>query len=387
MGEFKMMLCGVDWTKAHTQRVATLSAVLSVFFTPRAMSNTAVAPDLPKNSQLELVFAGKGVVWGIDSLSDTQILFTEKSGQLSVFETSRKSFISISGLPEVSTSGQGGLLDVRVAPSFQKDFRIYFTYSKKVENSATTALATAILDLKQKKLLNLRELFVGKTDNSGSVHFGSRIVFDGQGHLFFGIGDRGERDRAQDLAWHNGKIIRLNLDGTIPKDNPFVNRKGALPEIFSYGHRNPQGLYYSKRLQKLFNSEHGPRGGDEINEVQAGKNYGWPVITYGREYYGPKIGVGASQAGMEQPIKYYVPSIAPSSLIIYESKKIPALKDKFVLGALVLQHLNVVSLDGKTEKRYLENFNKRVRQVHETPSGSLLIGTDSGEIFRLSPAS
>lgn len=342
--------------------------------------------DLPPQTKLEMVLTGRGVVWGIDSISENQILFTEKSGKMSVFEISTKKVFAISGTPEVSSSGQGGLLDVRIAPSFQKDSRIYLTYSKKVEAGATTALATAVLDLKQRKLLGLRDLFVGKTDNGGSVHFGSRIVFDGQGHVLFGIGDRGERDRAQDLAWHNGKIIRLNLDGTTPKDNPFVNRKGALAEIFSYGHRNPQGLYYSPRLKKLFNSEHGPRGGDEINEVQAGKNYGWPVITFGREYYGPKIGVGVRQAGMEQPIKYFVPSIAPSSLIIYESNKIPAMRGRFILGALALQHLNVVSLDGQSEKRYLEKLDKRIRQVHETPSGSLLIGTDSGEIFRLSPA-
>ncbi len=342
--------------------------------------------DLPSQTKLEKVLVGRGVVWGLDSISETQILFTEKSGKMSVFDTSTKKVFAISGTPEISASGQGGLLDVRIAPSFQKDSRIYLTYSKKVETGATTALATAILDLKQKKLLGLKDLFVGKTDNGGSIHFGSRIVFDGQGHVLFGIGDRGERDRAQDLAWHNGKIIRLNLDGTTPKDNPFVNRKRALPEIFSYGHRNPQGLYYSSRLKKLFNSEHGPRGGDEINEVQAGKNYGWPVITFGREYHGPTIGVGVRQAGMEQPIKYFVPSIAPSSLIIYESKKIPALSGRFILGALALQHLNVVSLDGRSEKRFLKNFEKRIRQVHETPSGSLLIGADSGEIFRLSPA-
>ena len=181
------------------------------------------------------------------------------------------------------------------------------------------------------------------------------------------------------------RIPYAHLDGTIPKDNPFVGRKGARPEIYSYGHRNPQGIYYSRKLKKLFNSEHGPRGGDEINEVKAGGNYGWPVITYGREYYGPKIGEGVRRDGMEQPLKYYVPSIAPSSLIIYESPKIKSLSGQFILGALVLEHVNVVSPDGKNESRYLKSLAKRIRQVRETPAGALLIGTDSGEIYRLAP--
>lgn len=350
-----------------------------------SIAQTEGASNLPEKTQFATVLTGKGIIWGIDSISDSQVLLTEKSGALWLWHTPSNQLSSISGLPQVSSVGQGGLLDVRVSPTFQMDSRIFFTYAKKIKTGVTTALATANLDINEKKLRNTMDLFIAKTDNGGAVHFGSRIAFDHKGHLFIGIGDRGQRDRAQELSWHNGKIIRLKLDGTVPKDNPFVGRKGALPEIFSLGHRNPQGLYYSTRLKKLFNSEHGPRGGDEINEVKAGKNYGWPVITYGREYYGPKIGVGFSKSGMEQPIKYFVPSIAPSSLIIYESNKIPALSGRFLQGALVLQHLNVVSLDGKLESRYLEKHGKRIRQVHETPSGALLLGTDSGEIFRITP--
>jgi glucose/arabinose dehydrogenase len=385
MGHFSLVFFWCENTRLRN--IVTYTALISglLLVNESATANNSQALGLPEGTRLELLLAGRGVVWGIDSLSETRLLVAEKQGAISVFETSTKRLIPISGVPEVSTSGQGGLLDVKVGPSFKKDSRIFFTYSKKIETGVTTAFAVATLDLKSKKLSEVKDLFVGKTDNGGSIHFGSRIAFDGQGHVFLGIGDRGERDRAQELDWHNGKIIRLKLDGTIPKDNPFVSKKGALPEIYSYGHRNPQGLYYSTRLKKLFNSEHGPRGGDEVNEVKAGKNYGWPVITYGREYYGPKIGAGVSQIGMEQPIKYFVPSIAPSSLIVYESGKIQALKDRFILGALALQHLNVVTFDGKLEKRYLEKLEKRIRQVHETPSGTLLLGTDSGEIFRLSP--
>lgn len=360
-----------------------LSILLSCY---SPLSTAAEKLDLPPGTRLELVAKPQGVVWGIEPLTEDNALVTTKEGRLLVVSLKGGPIKSISGVPAVKTSGQGGLLDVRMSPRFSSDQRIFLTYSKDTDSGATTALASAVLDIKQSRLQNVTTVFVGKTDNSGSVHFGSRIAFDDAGHIYFGIGDRGERDRAQDLSWHNGKIIRLNLDGTVPKDNPFVGRKGALPEIYSFGHRNPQGIYYSRKLKKLFNSEHGPRGGDEINEVKAGRNYGWPVITYGREYYGPKIGVGAIRQGMEQPLKYYVPSIAPSSLIVYESSKIKSLSGQFILGALVLQHLNVVSPDGKNEFRYLKGLAKRIRQVRETPAGALLIGTDSGEIYRLATA-
>jgi glucose/arabinose dehydrogenase len=360
-----------------------LSILLSCY---SPLSTAAEKLDLPPGTRLELVAKPQGVVWGIEPLTEDNALVTTKEGRLLVVSLKGGPIKSISGVPAVKTSAQGGLLDVRMSPRFSSDQRIFLTYSKDTDSGATTALASAVLDIKQSRLQNVNTVFVGKTDNSGSVHFGSRIAFDDAGHIYFGIGDRGERDRAQDLSWHNGKIIRLNLDGTVPKDNPFVGRKGALPEIYSFGHRNPQGIYYSRKLKKLFNSEHGPRGGDEINEVKAGRNYGWPVITYGREYYGPKIGVGAIQQGMEQPLKYYVPSIAPSSLIVYESSKIKSLSGQFILGALVLQHLNVVSPDGKNEFRYLKGLAKRIRQVRESPAGALLIGTDSGEIYRLATA-
>lgn len=343
------------------------------------------APDVPPGTRLEKLADGFDVLWGLEPISETEALLTQKNGKMFWVDFKKKSRFALAGVPEVSTSGQAGLLDVRLSPTFKKDSVIFFTYSKKTERGDTTALARAQLKLTEKKLDFVQDLFVAKTDNGGGVHFGSRIAFDTDGHLFFGIGDRGERERAQELGWHNGKIIRLKLDGSVPKDNPFVGRKDVLPEIYSYGHRNPQGIYYSNQLGKLFNSEHGPRGGDEINEVGKGRNYGWPVISFGREYYGPKIGEGTAKAGMEQPVKIYVPSIAPSSLIIYESGKINAFKNSFLLGALVLEHLNVVSLDGKTEMRFLKSMAKRFRQVKESPNGNIILTTDSGEVFRISP--
>jgi glucose/arabinose dehydrogenase len=341
--------------------------------------------DLPEGTRLEKLMDGFDVVWGLEPMSEDEALVTLKNGKMFAVRFSTKTRTQLSGVPQVSTSGQAGLLDVRLSPEFTKSQFIYFTYSKKIPTGDTTALARARYVAGKNALSDVADLFVGKTDNSGGVHFGSRIAFDQKGHLYFGIGDRGERDRAQDLAWHNGKIIRLKLDGSVPADNPFVSDKKALPEIYSFGHRNPQGIYFSVKDDKLYNCEHGPRGGDEINEVRKGANYGWPVVTFGREYYGPKIGEGTAKSGMEQPLKVFVPSIAPSSLIKYESGHIKPFANSFIQGALVLQHLNVVSADGKKETRYLESLSKRIRQVRESPAGNLLFTTDSGEIYRISP--
>ncbi|MFZ9520573.1 MAG: PQQ-dependent sugar dehydrogenase [Silvanigrellaceae bacterium] len=351
-----------------------------------AVAQTAEVKDTPPGTRIEKLMSGFDVIWGLDLFSEDEALITLKSGKLLRVDFRKNIRQEIAGTPEVSTAGQGGLLDVRLSPEYAKDNLIYLTYSKNQKNGATTALASALLKPGENKITSLRDLFVGQTDVSGGVHFGSRIAFDTGGHVFFGVGDRGERDKAQDLSRHNGKIIRLKRDGSIPRDNPFVGRKDALPETYSFGHRNPQGLYFSKRDNALYNSEHGPRGGDEINRVQKGLNYGWPVITYGREYYGPKIGDGTAKPGMEQPIKFFVPSIGPGSLIKYESGKIASFSNSFLLGALALEHLNVVSADGKQETRFLSSMAKRFRQVKESPAGNVLLTTDSGEIYRISPA-
>ena len=370
--------------KIYARRCSLLAVVLSG---PNALGQDVQVKDRPPDTRLEMLMDGFDVIWGLDMISERHAVVAVKSGQLYWVDLISKSRLPIAGLPKVSTKGQAGLLDVRFSPDYAKTQEVYFTYSKKTDRGDTTALARARYKGGEKTLSDVRDLFIGKTDNGGAVHFGSRITFDDVGHLFFGIGDRGERDRAQDLSWHNGKIIRLKLDGSVPKDNPFVASKNFLPEIYSYGHRNPQGLYFSKQDGKLFNSEHGPRGGDEINEVRKGLNYGWPVVTFGREYYGPKIGEGTSKPGIEAPLKVYVPSIAPSSIVLYESGKIKAFSKSFIQGALVLKHLNVVSADGKREIRYLESMSKRIRQVKETPEGNLIFSTDTGEIYRISPKS
>jgi len=240
------------------------------------------------------------------------------------------------------------------------------------------------------QLSQWQDLLVTRSASRTGRHFGSRIAFDSQGHVFFGIGDRGERDNGQDLNTHAATIIRLNLDGSIPKDNPFAGQAGKLAEIWSYGHRNPQGMAFDIDTKRLWAIEHGPRGGDELNLIEKGKNYGWPVISYGKEYWGPiSVGEGTHKAGMEQPIKYYVPSIAPSSLLLYKGDAFPKWRGNLFAGALVLTHLNRIIIDVKGtatgEERLLEALNERIRNVIADEQGRLIIATDSGKILRIEP--
>lgn len=328
------------------------------------------------------------VVWGIEFINDKEILVTTKEGELYRYDLKTNKKVKISGTPSVWDKGQGGLLDIKVHPAWPKKNIVYLTYSKQVEGGATTALMMAKLE--NDKLTNTKDLFIAKGATSKGQHFGSRITFDEEGFLYLGIGDRGERDSAQLLSTHTGSIIRLKLDGSVPSDNPFVNNKEALPEIWSYGHRNPQGLFYDKATKRLWEIEHGPRGGDEINLIVKGKNYGWPTISYGKEYWGPvQVGIGTKKEGMEQPHLYYDPSIAPSSLIVYQGNAFKDWKGHLFSTALKLKHINRVSVSSdiklKEENRIAEDLNERLRVLTEGPDGFIYIGTDSGKIFVMQP--
>jgi glucose/arabinose dehydrogenase len=285
-------------------------------------------------------------------------------------------------------TGQGGLLDVAVPPDYTSGDWIYFTYSKEQKGKGVTALARA--RRKGNRLVALEDLLVTRSASSTGRHFGSRIAFDGAGHLFFSVGDRGVRPNAQNLSTHAGSILRLDLNGNVPEDNPFVHQTGALPEIWSYGHRNPQGMFYDRNQQRLWSIEHGPRGGDEINLILPGLNYGWPIISYGKEYWNPlPVGEGTEKEGMEQPVKFYVPSIAPGSLIAYSGKAFPDWKGNLFAGALKLTHLNRVEIDNTgsaiTEERLLVGLRERIRALTESPEGWLYLSTDSGKILRIRP--
>ncbi len=341
------------------------------------------------NLTMETIATELGVPWGMAVLPNNNLLITQREGELSQLNLKTRQLTSISGLPsDIKVSGQGGLFDVAIPPNYMDSQWIYFSYNKDVGKKGATTLSRA--KLINNHLQDWQDLLVSKSISKSSVHYGGRISFDSQGHVFLSIGERGVRANAQNLMTHAGSIIRLNLDGSIPDDNPFVNNHNALPEIWSYGHRNPQGLFYNSDTQQLWSCEHGPRGGDEINLISAGKNYGWPTISYGKEYHLPlAVGEGTAREGMEQPIKAYIPSIATSSLIQYKSQLLSELTGNLLVGALKAMHVNSVVLtpanSEQSENRILRTIKGRIRNIIESPEGYLYISTDDGRIVKVMP--
>ena len=330
-----------------------------------------------------------GIPWGMTFISEHKLLVTERDGTVTLISTFTGKNHALTGLPDdVHHQGQGGLLDAAISPDFKRTSWVYFSYSKTVKGLGATTLARA--KLSEFHLTDWHDLLVTESRTRAGAHFAGRIAFDHQGHVFMSIGDRGARANAQNLKNHAGTIIRLQLDGQIPDDNPFINNDSALPEIWTYGHRNPQGLFFNLETKQLWSNEHGPRGGDEINLIEKGKNYGWPNISYGKEYASPfAVGEGTHKAGMEQPLKVYIPSIAPSSLMQYRGDTFPAWKGQLFSGALKGRHLNKVTPRNTSkmadETRLLNALNERIRNVIEGPDGLIYIATDSGKILRLSP--
>jgi glucose/arabinose dehydrogenase len=325
--------------------------------------------------------------WGIAFLPDGRILVTEKSGEIRIFKDEQLQPEKIEGVPAVYTNGQGGLLDIKLHPEYATNGWIYLTYAKQIDDMGATTVARAKLD--RNKLTNFTELFSAQPAVNSGAHFGSRVVFDGNGHIFVSSGERGTMQNAQNLGNHLGKILRLYEDGRVPEDNPFVNTANAKPEIWSYGHRNPQGLYYDKDSGRLWNVEHGPKGGDELNQVERGKNYGWPVITYGINYDGNPISDKTAQEGMEQPLTYWVPSIAPCGMTKITSDKFPNWKNNLMIGALSFQYVARVELDanGKyvSQEKLLDKI-ARVRMIAESPDGFIYVATESpGMLLKISP--
>jgi glucose/arabinose dehydrogenase len=337
---------------------------------------------------LENIIEGLGVPWGMAFISANQLLVTEREGNIKLLDTRSKALTTLQGTPDVFAEGQGGLLDVAVPPDFSPGDWIYFTFVRDRDGEGVTVLARA--RLADNKLVQWQDLLETQSATTSGNHFGSRIAFDETGHVYFGVGDRGERPNSQDLANHAGSVMRLTRDGRIPQDNPFIGRDDVLPEIWSYGHRNPQGMAYDPEHKRLWLIEHGPRGGDEINLVVPGRNYGWPVISYGKEYWGPMaVGEGTHREGMEQPVKQYTPSIAPGSLLLYSGKAFPAWRGNLFAGALKLRHINRVTLDkeGKAiaEERLLTDLDERIRALAEDPQGWIWFSTDSGRIYVIKP--
>ncbi len=369
--------------------------IFSFFWVTQSATAKIILHDKSKGMhyQVETVSERLRVIWGMVFITPDKMFFTERSGKLGILVPSSGEVNYLQGGPKVRASGQGGLLDVAVRPDYKKGDWLYFTYSKPIKGKGQLKSATTLAraKLEGEQLVELEDMLVTQSESSSDYHFGSRITFDEEGHLFFSIGDRGHRPNAQDLITHSGSILRLKIDGSVPDNNPFVNQKDALPEIWSYGHRNPQGLFYDMQKKLLWSIEHGPRGGDEINLIYPGLNYGWPVISYGKEYYSPaQVGESTHKEGMEQPVKYYIPSIAPGSLIVYSGKAFPNWKGNLFSGALAKKHLNRVAIDleGKAvdEERLLEKLRERIRAIVESPEGWIYLSTDMGKILRLKPA-
>lgn len=322
--------------------------------------------------------------WGVAPLPDGRFLVTERDGRLILIDDGRAT--ELRGVPTVAARGQGGLLDVTVPRDFDQTGDVFLTYSKPQGSGSGTALAVGTLNAAGTRLDDVRDLFESARGGSTGRHFGSRVVEADDGTLFVTIGDRGDRPSAQDRTNHNGAIVRINRDGTVPSDNPFVGQAGILPEIWSYGHRNPQGAGLDAR-GRLWTAEHGAKGGDEVNLVKRGSNYGWPVISYGTHYSGADIGEGTEKAGMEQPEFYWDPSIAPSGLLVYSGKLWPEWRGDLLVGSLKFDYIS--RLDGQTvrEVEKLESDETlRVRDIVEAPDGSIwFISVGEGAVYRMTP--
>ncbi|MGY3569509.1 PQQ-dependent sugar dehydrogenase [Vibrio paucivorans] len=333
--------------------------------------------------QAEKVSSGLIIPWGLAYVVQNTMLVTERNGVIKQLNIASGEHTPILQVSDVWAKGQGGLLDVALSPFDENT--VYFTYSKDIDGDAATTLATA--QYKNGTLSDWQDILITQSQSDGGRHFGSRIAFD-EKYLYFTIGDRGERDNGQDRQTHSGTIVRLNPDGSTPTDNPFIKDSNALDEIWSFGHRNPQGIAYDAKTQRLWSIEHGPRGGDEINLIKKGANYGWPITSHGKEYWGPiNVGEAKEKDGIESPVKVYVPSIAPGSLVIYQGDKFPSLKGKLLSGALKLTHINVVTLDADgnavDEQRLLEDLGERIRDIEVAPDGNIFFSTDNGNVYRL----
>ncbi|MGB0452917.1 MAG: PQQ-dependent sugar dehydrogenase [Bacteriovoracaceae bacterium] len=335
-----------------------------------------------KALKLEPLVQTEEIIWGFTYISDSEIIFTEREGSLFYYNIKSKEKIKIPH-PKYAPVGQGGLLDV-LSVIHQKNHYIYLTYSEKYKGQYVTTLARGVY--KNKTIKSFENLFRTKIKSNTKRHFGSRLVMK-DGFLFMTVGDRGERDYSQSLESHQGKILRLTLDGKAAPGNPFIGQAKALDEIWSYGHRNPQGIDINPKDGKLYSCEFGPRGGDELNLIEKSKNYGWPTITYGREYWGPKIGP-PTKPGLEQPITYWTPSISPSGMVFYRGEKIKKWKGNLFLANLSSTHLRrLVLKDGKVieQEELFKDRDERFRQVRNTPDGFLAVSTDGGFIYKVLP--
>lgn len=336
--------------------------------------------------KIDTLYTGFQNPWGMTWISENRMLVTEKKGEILIFKDDKFTGQKVTGLPSVYNNGQAGLLDITVHPNYAQNGWIYIAYAKPVNNGGATTIAR--FKLNGNAIADFQELIVTTPVWNGGTHYGSRIVFDNQNFLYFSNGERGSQDNAQDLKNSHGKIHRIHDDGRIPTDNPFVNTSGAVPSIWTYGNRNPQGLYFDKANNRLWEVEHGPRGGDELNILEKGKNYGWPVITYGINYNGTPITNITEKEGMEQPVKYWTPSIATCGMTMVTSDKYPAWRGNILVAALAGTHIARVEMNGTRatgEEKLLQGIG-RVRQLSQSPDGYIYAVTEgTGLLIKILP--
>lgn len=344
--------------------------------------------------RVETVAKGLVFPWGLQFLPDGRFLITERPGRLRVVLPDGVVLPAVTGLPDVAATGQGGLLDVALAPDFASSGLVYLAYAEpRGGNRNGTSVARGRLNLTSAppSLTDVQVIFRQQPDSAGGLHFGARLVFAPDGRLYVSLGERFQMEGAQDLGRHWGKVVRIEADGRVPADNPFTRQPGARPEIWSLGHRNPQAAALHPSSGQLWVIEHGPQGGDEINIVRRGRNYGWPVIGYGIDYSGAPLHASTHRDGMEQPIYYWRPSIAPSGMAFYRGRQFPGWEGSLLVGALAGRALHRLVLNGDVvagEEVLLKDLGERIRDVRVDAAGGVFLLTDSadGRVLRLSPA-
>lgn len=348
------------------------------------------SPAADLSVEAEKVVSGTGIGWGIAFLPDGDMLVTEKSGTLYRISDGEIVAEITDGIPsDLDVNGQGGFLDIELHPNYEENGWIYFSYSSSAGSGEGSNTAIIRAKLENDALVNVEELYKAEPNSTRGQHYGSRIVFDNDGYMFFSIGDRGNRDvLPQDITMDGGKIYRLNDDGSIPSDNPFVGEDGAKEAVYSYGHRNPQGMALNPESGIVWANEHGPQGGDEVNIIEPGNNYGWPVISYGINYNGTEFAEDTARAGMEQPILYWDPSIAPAGMTFVTSDKYPGWEGDLLVASLkfsYIAHLDVEGNEILEETKLVEGVG-RIRAIEEGPDGYIYFTAEGDGVYRLVPS-
>ncbi len=381
-------------TKIHKSILLPVLAVFLLSFSTLSCYEepSVTGPALPSaeaNIRVDTVVSGLQTPWGMAFLPNGDMLITERSGELRITRNGQLLEEKVEGLPEIYVRGQGGLMDITLHPDYEENGWIYISYAAPASdggNGGNTAIMRARLE--NNTLVDKEVLFKAEPNSTKGQHFGSRIEFDREGYLYFSVGERGQPSNAQTLSNHSGKIFRLHDDGRVPEDNPFVDQKKAMPEIFTYGHRNPQGLALHPETGELWAHEHGPQGGDELNIIRKGNNYGWPEITYGINYDGSIITEDTAKAGMEQPVVYWKPSIAPCGMTFVKGDVYPAWKGDIVVGSLKFQYLVRCELEGNNvvhQEKLLEGAG-RIRNVKQGPDGYIYVALEGTGIVKLVPS-